>query len=236
MAFAIPEAGMYLQKYTATGDPWFEEPIPLIEGSHHDNLALTPDGEGGVWVTFRRDLFHQIMVVHVDEEGNPAASWWEDGPLPILPGGTAQRVMGTSMDDRDGLLIALAASKSAPLEGEAAPIVVQRMRDSADNVKNEEYGAARPETLQFLGAWPNPFNSRITIRFLLTGTRPMEGRVYDILGREVATLTRGVFVAGQHSLHWDGRSNTNCEVSSGVYFVELKTPEARLVKRVLLLR
>ncbi|MBD3165704.1 T9SS type A sorting domain-containing protein, partial [bacterium] len=236
VAYGIDGEGLHVQRYDPYMNPESADPVVVAEVSSYDNLHLTRDNENGVWITFRRHHFNQFMVYHMDEDGEPASDVWESGPLPIVPDGTPQGILGCTVDERDGLLIALAVGRTSPTQGDGTEVVVQRIRDSIDNVKNREYGASLPETLRLTGAWPNPFNSELRLKFLLNAAVPLEVRVYDILGREVRTLTRGVFTAGQHSLHWDGRSNAQREVSSGVYFVELKTPGERLVQRVLLLR
>jgi gluconolactonase len=64
--------------------------------------------------------------------------------------------------------------------------------------------------------YPNPFNPRTVIRGQWTGNSEVRLTVYDILGREVATLANGKYLAGTYSFVFDG---TN--LASGVYFYRL---------------
>jgi hypothetical protein len=74
--------------------------------------------------------------------------------------------------------------------------------------------------------YPNPFNPTTVIRFEIPGTRGQElGAsdvrlvVYDLLGREVATLVNEALPAGKYHVDVDGSRFAG---SSGVYFYRLE--------------
>ncbi|MFA4839399.1 MAG: carboxypeptidase regulatory-like domain-containing protein [Bacteroidales bacterium] len=67
--------------------------------------------------------------------------------------------------------------------------------------------------------YPNPFNPTTTIRFALLKREHVTLRVFDVLGREVATLVNKELNPGEHSVVYDAR-----RLSSGVYFYRLTTP------------
>ncbi len=66
--------------------------------------------------------------------------------------------------------------------------------------------------------FPNPFNPSTLIGYLLPGAGPVRLTVYDILGREVATLVDGIQQPGPHEARFDGGG-----LSSGVYLYRLQT-------------
>ncbi len=79
-------------------------------------------------------------------------------------------------------------------------------------------------------AYPNPFNNVTTIRYTLPRDAPIALVVYNVQGREVATLVDGPMQAGRHELQW--RADTH---SSGVYFLRLTAPgTTRIMKLVLM--
>jgi hypothetical protein len=55
--------------------------------------------------------------------------------------------------------------------------------------------------------------------------------VYDILGREVATLVDGVKAAGVYSIQWDSKN-----LPSGIYLCRLSVGNSQVTKKMNLLR
>jgi flagellar hook assembly protein FlgD len=60
--------------------------------------------------------------------------------------------------------------------------------------------------------------------------------VYNIRGAKINTLISGNFRAGQHSVVWKGKDNNGNNVSSGVYFYKMTTPEFSSVKKMILMK
>jgi uncharacterized protein YkwD len=82
--------------------------------------------------------------------------------------------------------------------------------------------------------YPNPFNPSTKIKFSIpvgTGHAPSVLKVFDVLGREVATLVNENLSAGSYETTFDATGLT-----SGVYFYRLKAGELTQTKRLLLLR
>jgi hypothetical protein len=63
---------------------------------------------------------------------------------------------------------------------------------------------------------PNPFNPSTIIEYQVAVAGNVSLVIYDVLGRQVAELVRGVREAGRYSANWDGSS-----FASGVYYVRL---------------
>ncbi len=79
-----------------------------------------------------------------------------------------------------------------------------------------------------LGVGPNPFRDGTDLRFTLATAAPVNVAVFDLFGREVATLARGEsFAAGPHALHWDGRTNGGRPAAVGRYWVKLTSGRLR---------
>jgi len=78
--------------------------------------------------------------------------------------------------------------------------------------------ATQPVAFALAQNFPNPFNPSTLIQYQLPGSGPVRLSVFDILGREVATLVDGVQQQGTHEVRFDGGG-----LSSGVYFYRLQT-------------
>ena len=84
----------------------------------------------------------------------------------------------------------------------------------------------------WLGApHPNPTSGLVAVPFCLpeAGTASLE--VFDLQGRCVATLARGVTTAGISIRVWDAR-----HVASGLHFVRLRVAGWEAARRVVLLK
>ena len=73
--------------------------------------------------------------------------------------------------------------------------------------------------------FPNPFNGSTQISFDLPKSSHVKVEIFDLLGRNLATLANREFNAGPHILSWDGSDSGGNSVSSGLYFVLAKTGE-----------
>ena len=72
--------------------------------------------------------------------------------------------------------------------------------------------------------YPNPFNPSTVIRFQVASNKFVKLEIYDVLGREVATLVDQQMQPGSYSVDWDASS-----YPSGVYFYKLEiNPSDRL--------
>ncbi|MCD6418525.1 S8 family peptidase [bacterium] len=90
----------------------------------------------------------------------------------------------------------------------------------------------KPDILK-LFAFPNPFNSAISISFKSNGW--FSANVFDFSGRLVKSLGSGTRV-GDVSLKWDGRDFVGRDVPAGMYLVEVKAKGKAAVTKVILAR
>jgi hypothetical protein len=79
--------------------------------------------------------------------------------------------------------------------------------------------------------YPNPFNPSTTIKFAIAKNDYTSIRVFDILGKEVATLVNEKLSAGTYSVDWDAS-----DFPSGVYIYRLQTNRFTETKRMTLIK
>lgn len=93
-----------------------------------------------------------------------------------------------------------------------------------------------PEEFLLQQNYPNPFNPVTTITYAIPQESHVKLVVYDLLGREVATLINNQQNAGNHTIQWNGTNNSGNNVSSGIYIYKLETDSFNDAKKMILLR
>ncbi|MHB9041582.1 MAG: T9SS type A sorting domain-containing protein, partial [Melioribacteraceae bacterium] len=96
------------------------------------------------------------------------------------------------------------------------------------NIKSEDEIAYE---FQLSQNYPNPFNPTTTISFLIPRTEFVSLKVYDLLGREVATLVNEEKLPGHYEVEFNGMN-----LPSGVYFYRLQAGNFSQTKKLLLLK
>jgi hypothetical protein len=88
-----------------------------------------------------------------------------------------------------------------------------------------------PQNFQLQQNYPNPFNPSTSITFVLPHAANITLKVFDVLGREVATLINGYMTAGAHETTFDAS-----RLSSGVYLYTLTSGDFTQTKKMSLLK
>jgi hypothetical protein len=92
-------------------------------------------------------------------------------------------------------------------------------------------GNLRPERFELHQNYPNPFNPTTEIRYQTSEVSHVTLKVYDLLGREVATLVDGVEEAGYKAVRFNAGG-----LSSGVYLYQLKAGGFVASRKLLVLK
>ena len=72
-----------------------------------------------------------------------------------------------------------------------------------------------PDRVTLYPAYPNPFNNRVRIDFILPSEEIVRLAVYDVKGREVSLITDQRIQRGKHTFTWENDS-------AGLYFIVLQ--------------
>jgi len=158
-------------------------------------------------------------------------------------GGATWRTMGTMADTTlqvqtvqapDTYLWTVIAT-----DGQVSVPSLDIFRFTIRSTSNVEAGGKKaPDEFVLYQNYPNPFNPSTEIRFQIAEVRGQKSevgrvtlKVYDLLGREVATLVNEVKAAGIHVVQFDASN-----LPSGVYFYRLQTERYVQTKTMIVLR
>jgi len=97
---------------------------------------------------------------------------------------------------------------------------------SADDKKND----ILPKNYSLSQNYPNPFNPSTSIQYEIPVTAKVTLKVYDLLGREIATLVDGIKAAGRYSV------NFSKQLPSGIYYYTLQADNFSTAKKMIILK
>ncbi|MBM2840024.1 MAG: hypothetical protein HW412_552 [Bacteroidetes bacterium] len=93
------------------------------------------------------------------------------------------------------------------------------------------YADDQPKDFSLLQNYPNPFNPATNIKYQIADNELVSLRVFDLLGREVATLVNEEQKPGTYTVSWDSRG-----LSSGIYYCRLISGGREDALKMMLLR
>jgi hypothetical protein len=96
--------------------------------------------------------------------------------------------------------------------------------------------ASLPSRFALAQNYPNPFNPSTVIRYSLPADANVSLKVYDIAGREIATLVNDFKRAGTYEARFDAGSVSRKALASGVYFYRVVAGSFTETRKMVLLK
>ncbi len=139
--------------------------------------------------------------------------------------------------------VAFSTYASVSASGPVVHVVWQDLRDFANgeiyykqNPTGNPIGIINinselPQSFSLSQNYPNPFNPKTVISFQLAVNSFASLKVYDLLGREVATLVNEQLQPGTYEVDWDGSG-----FASGVYYYKLSAGDYTETRKMVLIK
>ncbi|MBI5474914.1 MAG: T9SS type A sorting domain-containing protein [Ignavibacteriae bacterium] len=144
-------------------------------------------------------------------------------------------------DDMDGQL--RDSLKDVGADEYAGSTIVRRPLTAADVGPNSGTASVPDDDLggiirgfKLEDNYPNPFNPTTMIRFTIQNSQFTILKVFDLLGREVATLVNEALSPGRYEIVFDARLSGREELSSGIYFYTLQSGSFLTTKKMMMIR
>ncbi len=167
-------------------------------------------------------------VQSIDFEGNEY-QWVKDGIELEGEKGVSLTILEIDESDLGEYVVEVTNSDLLNLKVQSEPFIV--LLDSnavfAEGVNSEEI----PANFSLSQNYPNPFNPSTNIQYTLPEASLVELTVYDMMGREVAELEKGMKSAGTYAVNFDASN-----LASGIYIYRLKAGGFVQTKRMLLIK
>ncbi|MEO0071821.1 MAG: C25 family cysteine peptidase [candidate division WOR-3 bacterium] len=85
-------------------------------------------------------------------------------------------------------------------------------------------------------AFPNPFKSSLTIKYLIRQPGNATIKIYDATGRVINTLFAGKLNPGSYTVNWNGQDSNGQSVTHGIYFVKLTSADGTALQKFLFIK
>lgn len=189
------------------------------------NPNIIKDGSGGAIIAWRDSRYGDNVYAQKINAGG-ALQWTTDGAVICTTAGAHYFPVLVS-DSSGGAIITWWEYRSID-----ADIYAQRVYSNGNlytGVKGDN--GIVPNEFNLGQNYPNPFNPATKISFTVGTQQAVSLRIFDVLGREVATLVNENKPAGTYSVSWNASA-----LASGVYFYRLQAGENVQVKKLVLLK
>ena len=93
------------------------------------------------------------------------------------------------------------------------------------------YNSEIPKEFHLYQNFPNPFNPITKIRFDIPSVRNVKLKVFDILGKEIESLTERLLSPGRYEYTFNAKNFT-----TGVYFYRIEAGDFVKVKKMVILK
>ncbi len=82
--------------------------------------------------------------------------------------------------------------------------------------------------------FPNPFNPTTIIRYSLAKAGYVQIKLYDVIGKEVATLVKGMKTEGEYQVEFDANFYKN--FASGIYYYKIQAGDFTDIKKMMFVK
>jgi hypothetical protein len=207
---------------------WGDTGVAYSTNPNTLSSSQVSDGNGGVLIFAESQTKKGQLIAAQWIDKNGKIRFGKDGaqlaPYAFLP---HQVFPGAVPDGKGGAVICWGEGDSQLV----GSLYATRIDTSSFVTSVRSKGSVMPQEMQLYQNYPNPFNPSTTIEYVLPITAFVIVKVYDVLGREVATLVKERQVAGYHSVKFDSNS-----IPSGVYFYKILTGNSSHVKKMMIVR
>jgi len=228
-AFNGPPTGYVAANYNVvTGmndiDSWLVLPaLNIVAG---DTISFWEQGAAGSWPDSMRVMYS------ASGDSTPEGSWVELGRFKNTQGSWANRIfMAPAPGSHARFAIRYCVVDGGPSGNNSNYLGVDyiQVNGTIVGVGNEPEITADQYSLS--QNYPNPFNPVTKINFSIPQSGFVSMKVYDAMGREVATLVSENKTQGTYTVEFNG-----ADFSSGVYFVRMQAGDFSQVRKMMLLK
>ncbi|MBK8127770.1 MAG: T9SS type A sorting domain-containing protein [bacterium] len=204
--------------------PFDQDSPQVVALSDNEVYVLWRDNRNSSQYYWFSDLYGTHLNARGEVDGD---SYWLPGGSIVCSAEHTQNDFSAVNDGAGGLTVAWLDQRGSFAWDHG--IYAQRLYDPIFTEAAES--PTLPTEFNLAQNYPNPFNPETVIEFALPKAANTLLKVYDLLGREVATLADAPLEAGVHRVAFNGKT-----LASGVYFYRIEAGDFRSVRKMVLMK
>ncbi len=171
------------------------------------------------------DLSGGDQYFYIDQRDTTSdwTEYWALSKSPVDAGGVSMRARYTSFPKGYSWFDDFAIEK------------VEVLVTDIQEITNHDNPSA-PREYRLNQNYPNPFNPETIIEYEVLKPGKVKIEVFNITGQKVKTLVNKELSPGKYYIKWHGVNDSGTNVSSGTYIYSMKTENARLTKKMTIIR
>jgi len=185
--------------------------------------------EFGLWV--KGDLSNNILEYWFNDENNTNTEVLVD--TITWSGWLLKRIPKSSIGGSGAKYFNSIVVKQTSLGTKSSIIYVDDAQFDILLPVEKDETSLTPESLTLYQNYPNPFNPTTMISYQLPQSNFVTLKIFDVLGNEITTLVNEFQQAGMHNYEL---GITNYELTSGVYFYQLRAGDFVQTKKLVVLK
>jgi hypothetical protein len=216
------KAALYIHKYN--GNNTYITLDSVFENSDNNNL-LTQDIkilQGDVYPSILTGSFNGKVYVY-KYNGSMYSKTFEKLDY---PGSAIRRVYWTMLSGVDGFFNTWSSTSSDGLF-----YLFKKQQEVGISNNNQTV-----DGFKLINIYPNPFNPTTNIKYRIAKNSFVTLKIYDILGKEVATLVNEKQNAGTYDVPFSISQFSNTPISSGIYFCKITAGNFSETRKIILLK
>ncbi len=220
---------IYAQRVNSSGTAqWMANGVAICSAANNQIFAtIVSVGPGDAIITWedRRNGTGNSDIYAQRINASGVAQWAANG-VAISTAANNQYRAAMVSNNAGGAIVSWADVRDG-----SEDIYASRVNQNGTLTAVKDVGGEKPIGFVLEQNYPNPFNPATTIRFELPRSSHVCLRVFDPLGRKVATLLDSQINPGTHDVDWNASN-----ISSGVYFYRLEAGEYTETRKLIILR
>jgi glucuronoarabinoxylan endo-1,4-beta-xylanase len=191
-------------------------------GYHRIEATYRP--QTGVYLVAFKGEETVIVVVNLNTSSKEQTFTFSSDTVALVKKYTTSEIKNLSYD---GIIDLTDNSFTASLDGKSITTFVNTKTGTAVKLLDSSI----PIQYDLQQNYPNPFNSSTVISFSLPSKSLVLLKVFDLMGRDVATLVNEELAAGNYDRQWNASN-----ISSGVYLYRMQAKNFVKIKKIVLLK